>query len=83
MQLFGWYYQYKKIWSKLSQNRWKGVQRLDYYIGYMAVKVLKHLKINSVNPLYLIINKCNGYFEEINTNKCLKLVPTNESKEIV
>ena len=34
-----------------------------------------------VNPLYLIFNKVNGYFEEINGNKYLTLLPTNESKE--
>ena len=28
-----------------------------------------------------MINKMNGYFEEINKNKYLILVPTNESKE--
>ena len=28
-----------------------------------------------------IFNKMNGYFEEINRNKYLTLVPTNESKE--
>ena len=38
---------------------------------------------NSVTPLYLIINKVNGYFEEINKNKYLTLVPTNENKEII
>ena len=41
----------------------------------------KHVKISSVNPLYFIINKVNVYFEEINGNKYLILVPTNESKE--
>ena len=40
-----------------------------------------YAKINSVNPLYLMLNKMNGYFEEINGNKYLILVPTNESKE--
>ena len=25
----------------------------------------------------------NGYLEEINKNKCLTLIPTNESKEII
>ena len=47
----------------------------------MKIKVSKHVKINSVNPLYLIINKVNRYFEEINKNKYLTLVSTNESKE--
>ena len=41
----------------------------------------KYIKIYSVNPLYLIFNNVNGYFEEINGNKYLTLVPTNENKE--
>ena len=41
----------------------------------------KCVKINSVNPLYLIFHKVNEYFEEINGNKYLMLVPTNESKK--
>ena len=44
----------------------------------MTIK--KDLKILSVNPLYLIFSNVNGYFEEINKNKYLTLVPTNESK---
>ena len=56
---------------------------LIYYIGYVTIKDLKSLKINSVNPLYLIFTKVNGYFEEINKNKYLTLVATNESKEII
>ena len=47
----------------------------------MTIKDSKYVKINSVNPLYLIFGKVNGYFEEINGNKFLTLVPTNESKE--
>ena len=31
--------------------------------------------------MYLIFGNVNGYFEEINRNKYLTLVPTNESKE--
>ena len=42
------------------------------------IKDLKYVKINSVNPLYLIFNKENGYFEEINGNKYLTLVPANK-----
>ena len=34
-----------------------------------------------LNPLYLIANKINGYFEEIHRNKYLTLVPTNQSKD--
>ena len=29
------------------------------------------------------MSKMNGYFEEINKNKYLTLVPTNETKEII
>ena len=32
----------------------------------------------SVNPLYLIFGDVNGYFEEINGNKYLMLVPIND-----
>ena len=44
------------------------------------IKDPKYVKINIVNPLYLII-RVNGYFEEINKSKYLTLVPTNDSKE--
>ena len=44
------------------------------------IKDSKYVKINSVNPSYLIFSKVNRYFEEINENKYLRLVPTNESK---
>ena len=49
------------------------------YIGYVTIKDSKYVKTNSVNPLYLIFSKVNGYFEESNKNKYLTLVPTNES----
>ena len=47
----------------------------------MTIRDSKCVKINSVNLLYFIINKVNGYFEEVNGNKYLILVPANESKE--
>ena len=50
-------------------------------MGYVTLKNSKYVKINSVNPLYLIIRKVNGYSEEINKDKYLRLVPTNESKK--
>ena len=34
-------------------------------------------KTCTVNPLYLICRKLNGYSEEINKSKYLTLVPTN------
>ena len=47
----------------------------------MTIKDLKYVKTDSVNAMYLTFNKVNGYFEEINGNKYLTLVPTNESNE--
>ena len=45
------------------------------------IKYSKYVKTNSVNLLYLNINKVNRYFEKITANKYLMPVPTNESKE--
>ena len=64
---------------KRDEKSYKNI--LIYYIGYLMIIDSKYVKINSVNPLYLISNKVNGYFEQINGNKYLMLVPTNESKE--
>ena len=66
---------------KINEKSYKNI--LIYYIGYVTIKDSKYVKINSVNPLYLIFSKVNGYFEEISKNKYLTLVPTNESKEII
>ena len=66
-----------KIDEKLYKNTF--VQ----YIGYVTIKDLKYIKINKVNPLYLIFGKVNEYFEEINRNKYLTLVPTTRSKKII
>ena len=50
-------------------------------IFLFTITIRKDLKIYSVNPLHLIFGNVNGYFEEINGNKYLTLVPTNKSKE--
>ena len=64
---------------KIDEKSYKNI--LIYYIAYVAIKDSKYGKIRSVNPLYIIFNRMNGCFEEINGNKYLTLVPTNESKE--
>ena len=46
-----------------------------YYIGYVTIKDSKYVKINSVNPFYLIFNKVNGYFEEINEKNIFNTIP--------
>ena len=58
--------------KKKDGNSYKNI--LLYCIGYV------YIKVNSVNALYLIINKVKGYFQEIYKSKYLTLVSTNESK---
>ena len=65
--------------TKIDENSYKNI--LLYCTGYVTIKDLKYVKINSVNPLYLIFSKVNRFFEEINKNKYFTLVPTNENKE--
>ena len=65
---------------KIDEKSYKDIL-LIYHIGCVTVKHLSYAKINSVNPLYLIINKINGYIEERNGNKYLMLVPTDKIKD--
>ena len=64
---------------KIDEKSYKHI--FIYHIGQVTIKHFKCVKINSVNPLYLIFSKANKYFEEINGNKYLTLIPTNGSKE--
>ena len=64
------------------KTRWKVVQKYSYLLHWLCDdKRFKIRKINSVNSLYLVFSKMNEWFEEINRNKYLMLVPPNESKE--
>ena len=44
-----------------------------------------HVKVNSVNPLYLTIGEVHGYIEESNGNKYLSLASTKKKtiKEVL
>ena len=64
---------------KIGEKSYKNIHIC--YIVCVTLKDSKYVKINSVNPLYLIFIKVNRYFEEINGNKYLTLVSTNESRE--
>ena len=44
---------------KIDENSFKNIQ--IYYTGYLTLKNLSYAKMNSVNLLYLIINKINWY----------------------
>ena len=54
-----------------------------YYIGYVTVKKIANCNINSVNPLYLMINEMIGHFEEKNGNKYLVLDDVDGNKEVL
>ena len=50
-----------------------------YYIGYITKK--PQWDVNSVNPLYLIINRIKGQFEEVNGDKYL--ITNSENGDII
>ena len=53
---------------------------LIYFISYATIKNSKYVKINSVNPFYLMFKTINAYFEEVDKMKYLTIVSTNKSK---
>ena len=62
----------------------KDYKEIDiYYIGYVTVKKIANCNnINSVNPLYLMIDKMIGHFEEKSGNKYLVLDDVDQNKEV-
>ena len=66
---------------KIDENSCKCI--LIYDIEYVTIKDISYAKINSVNPLYLIIDKINEYIEKSTLNKYLTLVPNAESKDML
>ena len=66
---------------KVDKKEYKEIE--IYYIGYVTVKkIAKCNNINSVNPLYLMVNEMIGPFEEKNENKYLVLDDVDENKEV-
>ena len=51
---------------KIDEKSYKNI--FISYIGCVRIKDSKYIEMNSVNPLYFITTKINGYFEEINEN---------------
>ena len=51
-----------------------------YYIGYVIKK--PEYNINSVNPLYLFIDKIDGFVEERNGSKYLNIALTERNSEV-
>ena len=55
-----------------------------YHIGYVAMKSLDHINIDSENPLYLIFNNVDGYiFEGSHDDKYLVYASTNQNKKVI
>ena len=63
---------------KIDQKPYKNV--FIYCMGYVTVKSLSYVTINTAIPLYFTINKISGYIEESNRNKYLVQVSTDECK---
>ena len=66
---------------KIDKNQYKNIG--IYYIGYITVKDCDYLKINSVNPLDLIISEVDGYIKEKNVHKYLVFDSANENNEVL
>ena len=62
----------------------KNYKKIDVnYIGYVTFKEIANCNnINRVNPLYLMIDKMIGHFEEKSGNKYLVLDDIDENKEV-
>ena len=72
----------KKIDSNLLKIDKTSYKNIDiYYIGYITMKNIEYVNIHSVNPLYLIYDKVDGYIEESNGNKYLIFASANKNKE--
>ena len=64
---------------KIGKHLYKNVD--IYYIGCITMKAFDYVKINSANPLYLIIDKVDGHIEERNGNEYLILA--SRDKEVL
>ena len=49
-------------WLKIDRKSYKNID--IYYTGYITMKDSDYVRINSVNPLCLIIDKVDGFIEE-------------------
>lgn len=57
------------------------LNKIKKLIHYILIYYISHAIANSLKYLYLIINEINGYFEESDRRKYLKLVPSDERKD--
>ena len=81
------YYSYDDInindfnssWLKLDKKSSKDIAL--YYIGYITKK--DEYKINSVNPIYLIVGKIDGFIEEKEGSKYLNIALSESNNEVL
>ena len=52
-----------------------------YYVGYVTKKPKSN--VNSVNPLYLMIKKIDGFTEEKNGDKYLNIASTDRNIKVL
>ena len=75
----------KKFDAMLLKIDKKSYKNIDiYYIGNITIKKIDDYEnINSVNPLYLLIDHASGYFKGKNGIKYLVFDSTDENKEVL
>ena len=67
---------------KIDKKSYKNIG--IYYIGYITIKSISDYgNINSVNPLYLIIDEVDEYIEENDGNKYLTFASADKNKKVV
>ena len=64
---------------KLDKKSYKNTD--IYYIGHITKK--DEYKINSVNPLYLLVHRIDGFIEEKRGNKYLNIAFTDSNNEVL
>ena len=66
---------------KIDEKSYKNI--CIHHIGYVTIKDLRYATVTTANSLNLTIRKINGYIEESNRNKHLKLVPNDKSQNLL
>ena len=64
---------------KVDKKSFKNIS--IYYIGYITKKV--KYKINSVNPLYLLVHEIDGFIEEKEGSKYLNITLTDSNSKVL
>ena len=74
----------KEFDPKLLKMNKKSYKNIDIcYIDYIIVKNTYYVKINSANPLYLIISKADRYMKEKRGSKYLVFDSVNGNNKVL